>query len=74
MKSTVKKSSYKSTDFPKLMEHVGDGGWFLVLFTSLTKGVIVASEVEERPVGYSSDWHIPSFSDFHGSVTLENGT
>jgi hypothetical protein len=75
MKSTVKKGSYKSTEFPKLMEHVGDGGWFLVFFVRVNEGVVVASEETQRPVGYSDDyWYMPSFSDFQGSVTLENGT
>jgi hypothetical protein len=75
MIKTSVKENFGKTDFPKLMKYTGRDSNFVVLFSSAGLGMVVESQDDERPVGYYDDeWCINRFRDFHGSVTLENGT
>lgn len=61
------------TGFPKLMGYDRFGMKFIVLFTERSKGIVVFSESDKYPVGYSNEhWSECHFSLFQGTVTLEN--
>jgi hypothetical protein len=74
MIKTILKEKFDKTDFPKLMKYNRKDSNFVVLFSSDKVGMVVESQDDERPVGYYlNNWYMSSFSDFRGSVTLENG-
>ena len=61
----------KKKSFPKLMESKGSDSK-VVLFTSSGKGTVV-SRPQPEPVGeYSDFWNMNHFTDFEGTITLEN--
>jgi hypothetical protein len=62
--------------YPVLMEHIGIGGFFIVLFEDEESGMVVRSTVENRPVGHYEPYWIPAteritWKKFRGSITLE---
>lgn len=74
IKTNIKQQTVK-IDFPRLMRYNKKDGDFTVLFSSRGTGMVVESTDDDRPVGYHShNWSMGSFSDFHGTLTLENGT
>lgn len=61
--------------YPRLRRYRSVNGNYIVLFTSLTQGVIVSSQNPGHAIGSSSaHWTPERFEDFDGSVELENAS
>jgi hypothetical protein len=64
--------------FPKLMNIVGEKkdnqhAGLVVLMSRAKHGVVVHSETGHYTVGHrSTEWFMSMFSDFRGTVTMEN--
>jgi hypothetical protein len=70
MKSTVHLHRPPLKEYPRL--RVGKNG-AVVLFCNPFTGMVVGGDDSGNPVGiWSEDWLSDQFTDFHGSVTLEN--
>ena len=72
MKTTViPEETKKELPFPKLM--IAEDGE-IVLFSEEKVGVIVNTKINSfYQIGeYSDDWHMNSFKDFYGSITMSN--
>jgi hypothetical protein len=64
--------------FPKLMKQIeGMSKGAIILMAEYGKGIVVSS-ADKRPIGEydgfgeNSNWHMESFEDFEGTVTLSN--
>lgn len=69
VKSTTS-NKITSTPYPKLM---GTHGGLIVLFCRPKCGTVVVQINPSATVGYySEDWEMSHFTDYMGSVTLEN--
>lgn len=77
MKTTINKTpTGPPLPFPKLMTADGNK---IVLFDQEEHGVVIhqgdnrRQGADRHQVGfYSALWYMPAFTDFHGTVTLEN--
>ena len=56
--------------FPKLMIHK-DG--LVVLFEESKRGMALDSDISMSAGDYSSNWVMDNFTDFKGTIQLENG-
>ena len=70
IESKVKQST-SDIDFPKLM--ISETG-LIVLFSSPKLGFVVKGDDLWKAGEHSETWIIDVFTDFHGSVTLSNGS
>lgn len=71
MKSTVNSNELKnSKPFPKLMiTKIGT----IVLFTQSSVGICVSKGDSDNRVGaFFNNWDMSQFTDFNGTVTLQN--
>ena len=69
MKSTVNFTK-NSKPYPKLM--ISDKG-IIVLFTTYCNGFCVNKSESDLTIGsHSSNWDMSRFTDFDGTVTLQN--
>ncbi len=72
MKVTVKNSdAVEEKPFPKLMVSRKYG--LIVFFSKPKYGTCIYADLtEDRPGDLSAVWDMNQFTDFHGTVTLEN--
>lgn len=68
MKVTVDKKEIKGNSFPKIMI----SGDTIVLFTKPCIGITIANCDDYSVGSLSSGWDMDMFSDFYGTITLEN--
>ena len=73
MKSTLNYPA-KKRSYPWLGEFDADeDGFFVVLFTAVTTGVVVHSTSDSTPVGFASEtWGESDFSEFREELILSN--
>ena len=62
----------QSADFPKLMCTKQPRAMTIVLMIDDGEGVVVVPSGTHCCGEYSTDWAMGAFSDYHGTVTLEN--
>lgn len=71
---TVRYSEKKELEFPKLMAHNNDTD-LVVFFESRTCGMCISEGFTSGHLGeYRTDWNPASFTDFHGTIKLEQSS
>jgi len=66
-----KDTSVLNYEFPKLMINKATGT--IVLFETDKRGVALVGDTYLECLGdYSRDWNMDHFTDYHGSITIEN--